>query len=75
MYQDTTQERKNITNGKEAGGRFNLKDTICDQICNDLADYTSERWIRKCLPDEYKQHKRKKSIEESTGQLPDKSGK
>jgi hypothetical protein len=31
-----------------------LKDTICDQICTDLGDVTSERHIRKCLPDEYK---------------------
>jgi hypothetical protein len=36
-----------------------LKDTICDQICTDLGDVTSERWIRKCLPDEYKMHRKK----------------
>jgi hypothetical protein len=36
-----------------------LKDTICDQICTDLGDVTSERHIRRCLPDEYKMHKRK----------------
>jgi hypothetical protein len=35
-----------------------LKDTICDQICTDLNDVTSERHIRRCLPDEYKQHRR-----------------
>jgi hypothetical protein len=50
-----------------------LKDTICDQICADLGDVTSERWIQKCLPDEYKQKRRKKGIEESTGQLPNSS--
>ena len=46
-----------------------LKDTICDQICTDLGDVTSERWIRMCLPDEYKQRKRKKATEESTVEL------
>jgi hypothetical protein len=47
-----------------------LKDTICDQICTDLGDVTSERHIQRCLPDEYKQKRRKKGIEESTSQLP-----
>jgi hypothetical protein len=37
-----------------------LKDTICDQFCTDLGDVTSERWIRKCLPDEYKQQKKRR---------------
>ena len=36
-----------------------LRDTICDQICTDLGDVTSERHIRRCLPDEYKQHRKK----------------
>jgi hypothetical protein len=45
-----------------------LKDTICDQICSDLGDVTSERHIRRCLPDEYKQHK-KRVTEKSTGEL------
>jgi hypothetical protein len=36
-----------------------LKDTICDQICADLGDVTSERHIRRCLPDEYKLRKKK----------------
>ena len=40
-----------------------LKDTICDQICTDLGDVTSERWVRKCLPDEYKQRKGRKTTE------------
>jgi hypothetical protein len=46
-----------------------LKDTICDQICTDLGDVTSERHIRRCLPDEYKQQKKRRDIEESTGGL------
>jgi hypothetical protein len=37
-----------------------LRDTICDQICSDLGDVTSERHIRRCLPDKYKQHRTKK---------------
>jgi hypothetical protein len=37
-----------------------LKDTICDQICSDLGDVTSERYIRMCLPDEYKQQQKKR---------------
>jgi hypothetical protein len=46
-----------------------LKDTICNQICTDLADVTSERHIRRCLPDEYKQQKKKRTTEESTSDL------
>jgi hypothetical protein len=46
-----------------------LKDTICDQICTDLGDVTSERHIRRCLPDEYKQQKKKRDIEKSTSGL------
>jgi hypothetical protein len=46
-----------------------LKDTICDQICTDLGDVTSDRWIRKCLPDEYKQTKKRGVTEESTSGL------
>lgn len=46
-----------------------LKDTICDQICTDLKDVTSEQWIRKSLPDEYKQIKKRRVTEESTGEL------
>jgi hypothetical protein len=36
-----------------------VKDTICSQICTDLSEVTSERWVRKCLPDEYKQQKKR----------------
>jgi hypothetical protein len=43
-----------------------LKETICDQICNDLGHVTSERHIRRCLPDEYKMHKRKKETKVTT---------
>jgi hypothetical protein len=32
-----------------------IKDTICDQICTDLKDLISADYIRKCLPEEYKQ--------------------
>jgi hypothetical protein len=46
-----------------------LKDMICDQICTDLGDVTSERWIQRCLPDEYKQQKKKRVTEESTSGL------
>jgi hypothetical protein len=34
-----------------------VKDKICSQICTDLSQVTSERWVRRCLPDEYKQQK------------------
>jgi hypothetical protein len=40
------------------------KDSICRQICTDLCDVTSDRWVRKCLPDEYKQQKRNKGTEQ-----------
>jgi hypothetical protein len=46
-----------------------LKDTICDQICTDLCDVTSERHIRGCLPDEYKQQRKRRDTEESTSGL------
>jgi hypothetical protein len=46
-----------------------LKDTICDQICTDLAHVTSERHIRDCLPTEYKQAKKRRVAEESTSDL------
>jgi hypothetical protein len=46
-----------------------IRDTICSQICTDLGDVTSEQWIRKCLPDEYKQQKKRRVTEESTGGL------
>lgn len=36
-----------------------VKDKICSQICTDLSKVTSERWVRKCLPDEYKQQKKR----------------
>jgi uncharacterized protein YoxC len=43
-----------------------LKDTICDQICKDLQDVTSVQWVRRCLPQEYKQQKKRTRIAEST---------
>lgn len=47
-----------------------LKDTICEQICTDLADATSVRHIQRCLPEEYKQKRGpKKGTEQSTSQL------
>jgi hypothetical protein len=46
-----------------------LKDTICDQICTYLAHVTSERHIRGCLPDEYKQANKKRVTEQSTSRL------
>jgi hypothetical protein len=46
-----------------------LKDTICDQICSDLGDVTSEQHIRRCLPGEYKQQKKKRN--QSTSDLRD----
>jgi hypothetical protein len=36
-----------------------LRDTICDQICCDFKDLIAEQYIRRCLPDEYKQHRRR----------------
>jgi len=35
------------------------KNRICHQICTDLCDVTSDRWVRKCLPSEYKQQKKR----------------
>jgi hypothetical protein len=32
-----------------------IKDTICSQICTDFQDLISPDYIRKCLPEEYKQ--------------------
>jgi hypothetical protein len=46
-----------------------LKDTICDQICSDFKDLMAESYIRKCLPDEYKQQKKRRDLEESTSGL------
>jgi hypothetical protein len=46
-----------------------IKDTICDQICTDLKDVTSEQHIRRSLPDEYKQVKKRRITEESTSGL------
>jgi Skp family chaperone for outer membrane proteins len=45
-----------------------IKDTICDQICTDFRDIISERYIQKCLSDEYKQKRKKR--EESTSRSP-----
>jgi hypothetical protein len=44
-----------------------LKDTICDQICYDLGDVTSEQYNRRCLPGEYKQQKKRRK--QSTSDL------
>jgi hypothetical protein len=54
---------------KKLEADLTLKDTICDQICNDLGDATSERHIQRCLPDEYKQQKKKRDMKESTSGL------
>jgi hypothetical protein len=44
------------------------KETICEQICKDLGEVTADRWIRKCLPDEYKHAKKKnKGTEQLSG--------
>jgi hypothetical protein len=70
----TLPEKKRILlMAKKLEEDLTLKDTICAQICTDLGHVTSERWIQKCLPEEYKQHKRKKVMEESTGELPNSS--
>ena len=70
----TLPEKKRILlMAKKLEEDLTLKDTICAQICTDLGDVTSERWIQKCLPDEYKQHKRRKVMEESTSELPNSS--
>jgi hypothetical protein len=54
---------------KKLEADLTLKDTICDQICNDLGDATSERHIQRCLPDEYKQQKKKRDMKEPTSGL------
>jgi hypothetical protein len=43
-----------------------LKDTICDQICTDFKDLIAETYIRRCLPDEYKQRRKRRDLEESS---------
>jgi hypothetical protein len=58
---------------KKLEADWTLKDTICDQIVTDLKDVTSESWIQRCLPDEYKQRRKNKATEESTGELPNTS--
>jgi hypothetical protein len=45
------------------------KDRICRQICTDLCDVTSDRWVRKCLPDEYKQQKKRNKGTEQYAEL------
>ena len=45
------------------------KDRVCRQICTDLCDVTSERWVRKCLPDEYKQQKKRNKGTEQYAEL------
>jgi hypothetical protein len=57
-----------ILMAKKLENDLTLKDTICDQICTDFKDLIGESYIRKCLPDEYKQRKRRVT-EESTGEL------
>ena len=63
------QKERILLMAKKLEADLTLKDTICDQICTDLNDVTSERWIRRCLPDEYKQQKKKRETEESTNHL------
>ena len=46
-----------------------LKDTICDQICTALDHVTSESYIRKCMPDEYKQQKKRRVSEQNSDDL------
>jgi hypothetical protein len=66
----TLPEKKRILlMAKKLEDDLTLKDTICDQICTDLGDVTSERHIRKCLPDEYKQQKKRRDLEESISGL------
>ena len=45
------------------------KDRVCRQICTDLCDVTSERWVRKFLPDEYKQQKKRNKGTEQYAEL------
>jgi FtsZ-binding cell division protein ZapB len=48
-----------ILMAKKLEDDLTLKDTICDQICCDFKDLIAEQYIRRCLPDEYKQHRRR----------------
>jgi hypothetical protein len=53
-----------------------IKDTICDQICTDFKDIISESYIKKCLPDEYKQKsKQRKKVEEPSANSSANDGK
>jgi hypothetical protein len=45
------------------------KNRICRQICTDLCDVTSDRWVRKCLPSEYKQQKKRNKGTEQYAEL------
>jgi hypothetical protein len=57
-----------ILMAKKLEDDLTLKDTICDQICTDFKDLIGETYIRRCLPDEYKQHRRK-ATEQSNDEL------
>jgi hypothetical protein len=52
-----------------------IKDTTYDQICTDLGNGTSVLYIQKCLPEEYKQQKKRRVPEQSTGELANKFAK
>ena len=58
------EKRRILLMAKKLEEDLTLKDTICDQICTDLRDVTSDRWVRKCLPDEDKQQKKRRDIEQ-----------
>lgn len=62
------EKRRILLMAKKLEEDLTLKDSICDQICTDLRDVTSDRWVRKCLPDEYKQQKKRRDIEQSAEQ-------
>ena len=69
MCKGSTQKERILLMAKKLEEDLTLKDTICDQICTDLKDVTSEQWIRKSLPDEYKQQRKRRVTEESTSDL------
>jgi uncharacterized coiled-coil protein SlyX len=45
---------------KKREDNFTIKDTICGQICIDFKGVITGQYIRRCLPDEYKQQRKKR---------------
>jgi hypothetical protein len=56
-------ERIMLLLAKKLEDDLTVKDTICGQICTDFKDLISPDYIRKCLPEEYKQKSKMRSLQ------------